>query len=255
MLRVALGVAALLVIFYPPFIARPLERQIALMGTLFEDGFAQTGTKEKIRLIVLVTMVSLLLELVMIRWLASVFPVFAFFKNFTLLACFLGLGAGYAVSDRQRCAPAMVLPMLALFVGIITLLRYDIGAVSDVFSGLPMSEQTAIHIWMDKLNLLAMFQQSVPLYLLLGMSFVLCACICYPVGQLCGKLLQATELAEGVRPQPGRQHSRRRCAVRDEPVLAAADHLVHGGRRRAAVLRAARRTTAWRSASPASACC
>jgi hypothetical protein len=151
-LRVALGVAALLVIFYPPWIARPVERQIELMGTLFEDGFAQTGAKEKIRLIVLVTMVSLLLELVMIRWLASVFPVFAFFKNFTLLACFLGLGAGYAVSDRQKCAPAMVLPMLALFVGIITLLRYDIGAVSDVFSGLPMSEQTAIHIWMDKLT-------------------------------------------------------------------------------------------------------
>ena len=25
------------------------------------------------------------------------------------------------------------------------------------------------------------------------MSFVLCACICYPVGQLCGKLLQSTD--------------------------------------------------------------
>ena len=32
-----------------------------------------------------------------------------------------------------------------------------------------------------------------PLYLLLGMSFVLCACICYPVGQLCGKLLGSTD--------------------------------------------------------------
>ena len=192
-LRVALGIAALLIIFYPPWIARPLERQIALMGTLFEEGFAQTGTKEKIRLIVLVTMVSLLLELVMIRWLASVFPVFAFFKNFTLLACFLGLGAGYAVSDRQPCAPAMVLPMLALFVGIMTLLRYDLGGATELFAGLPMSEQTAIHIWMDKLGLWAMLQQSLPLYLLLGMSFVLCACICYPVGQLCGKLLQASD--------------------------------------------------------------
>jgi SAM-dependent methyltransferase len=38
-----------------------------------------------------------------------------------------------------------------------------------------------------------MVQQSVPLYLLLGMSFVLCACICYPVGQLCGKLLQSAD--------------------------------------------------------------
>ena len=192
-LRVALGVVALLIIFYPPWIARPLERQIGSMGTLFEDGFAQSSTQERIRLIVLVTMVSLLLELVMIRWLASVFPVFAFFKNFTLLACFLGLGAGYAVAEKQPCAPALVLPMLALFVGIITLLRYDLGGASALFAGLPMSEQTAIHIWMDRFNLWAMFQQSVPLYLLLGMSFVLCACICYPVGQLCGKLLQSTD--------------------------------------------------------------
>ena len=89
-------------------------------------------------MIVLVTMVSLLLELVMIRWLASVFPVFSFFKNFTLLACFLGLGAGYAVSEKQPCAPALVLPMLALFVGVITLLRYDLGGVNELFSGLPM---------------------------------------------------------------------------------------------------------------------
>jgi len=34
-------------------------------------------------------MLSLLLELVLIRWLASVFPVFSFYKNFTMLACFL----------------------------------------------------------------------------------------------------------------------------------------------------------------------
>src|SRR3954447_2703103 len=35
-LRVSLGIAALLIIFYPPWLARPLERQIAEMGTLFE---------------------------------------------------------------------------------------------------------------------------------------------------------------------------------------------------------------------------
>ena len=139
LLRVSLGVAALLIIFYPPWLARPLERQIDLMGSLFEDGFVNSTTREKIRLFVLVTMVSLLLELVMIRWLASVFPVFAFFKNFTLLACFLGLGAGYAVAEKQPCAPALVLPMLALFVGVITLLRYDLGGANELFAGLPMS--------------------------------------------------------------------------------------------------------------------
>src|SRR5579871_5827525 len=192
-LRVLLGAAALVVMLYPAWLARPLEQRIGEMGTLFDAGFADASTREKIRLIVLVTMVSLLLELVMIRWLASVFPVFSFFKNFTLLACFLGLGAGYAVADKERCAPALVLPMLALFVLVITLLRYDVGAESEFFSALPMQEQTSISIWMDKLNWAVMLQKSLPVYLLLGASFILCACICYPVGQLCGKLLGATD--------------------------------------------------------------
>src|ERR1700733_11021939 len=64
LLRVVLGLAALLIIFYPPWLAHPLERQVALMGSLFEAGFVSSTAKEKIRLIVLVTMVSLLLELV-----------------------------------------------------------------------------------------------------------------------------------------------------------------------------------------------
>jgi hypothetical protein len=191
--KVALGAAALLVAVYPAWLAGPLERQIDEMGALFEGAYADAATAEKIRMIVLVTMVSLLLELVMIRWLASVFPVFSFFKNFTLLACFLGLGAGYAVAEKQPCAPGLVLPMLALFVGIITLLRYDIAATTDLFAGLPMQEQTSISIWMDKLNWQELFGQSVPLYLLLGTSFVLCACICYPIGQHCGKLLGSTD--------------------------------------------------------------
>jgi hypothetical protein len=192
-LRVLLGAAALIVIFYPAWLSRALDRQVDQMGALFEDRFATIATSEKIRLIVLVTMVSLLLELVMIRWLASVFPVFSFFKNFTLLACFLGLGAGYAIADKERCAPALVLPMLALFVLVITLLRYDVGADTEFFSVLPMQEQTSISIWMDKLSWLVPFQRSLPVCLLLGASFILCACICYPIGQLCGKLLGAAD--------------------------------------------------------------
>src|SRR6266403_4343560 len=191
-LRIGLGLA-LGVLFCWGWLVEPFERQVGLMGTAFESDYANLDAKTKIRSIVLVTMLSLLLELVLIRWLASVFPVFSFYKNFTMLACFLGLGAGYAVAERKPCAPALVLPMLALFVGIITLLRYDVGATSDFFSGLPMQEQTSISIWMDRLNWLELVQRSVPLYLLLGMSFVLCACICYPVGQLCGKLLSSTE--------------------------------------------------------------
>jgi spermidine synthase len=189
LLRMAVGAAALTVIIYPVWLARPLERQVGTMGRRFEAGFASASAKEKLKLIVLVTMVSLLLELVMIRWLAAVFPVFSFFKNFTLLACFLGLGAGYAVAGKRACAPALVLPMLALFVGVITLLRYDIAGDQSLFSTLPMVEQTSVQMAMDSFSWLTLLQLSLPLYLLLATSFILCACICYPVGQLCGKLL------------------------------------------------------------------
>src|ERR1019366_8432723 len=174
MLRIALGLIALGVLLYWGRLAEPLERQVRLMGASFEADYANLSAKSKIRSIVLVTMLSLLLELVLIRWLASVFPVYSFYKNITMLACFLGLGAGYAVAERQPCAPALVLPMLALFVGVITLLRYDTGAAYLIFSiG-----------WLSTFDL--------PVYFLLGASFIICACICYPVGQLCGKLLHSS---------------------------------------------------------------
>jgi spermidine synthase len=173
-LRIALGLTAVGVLFRCGWFDEPLESQVRLMGFSFEADYAALSTKTKIRSIVLVTMLSLLLELVLIRWLASVFPVYSFYKNFTMLACFLGLGAGYAVSERQPCAPAIVLPMLALFVGVITLLRYDTGVAYLIFSvG-----------WLSAFDL--------PVYFLLGASFVICACICYPVGQLCGKLLHSS---------------------------------------------------------------
>ncbi len=172
-LRICLGLA-LGVLFCWGWLAEPFERQVGLMGTAFESDYANLDAKTRIRSIVLVTMLSLLLELVLIRWLASVFPVFSFYKNFTMLACFLGLGAGYAVAERKPCAPALVLPMLALFVGAITLLRYDTGIGYQIFSvG-----------WLSTFDL--------PVYFLLGASFILCACICYPVGQLCGKLLHSS---------------------------------------------------------------
>jgi SAM-dependent methyltransferase len=173
-LRIALGVMALCMLFGWNRFAEPVQRQVGLMGTRFEADYAKLDTRARIRAIVLVTMLSLLLELVMIRWLASMFPVYSFYKNFTMLACFLGLGAGYAVAERQPCAPALVLPMLAVFVGVITLLRYDTDSAYLIFSiG-----------WLSTFDL--------PVYFLLGASFIICACICYPVGQLCGKLLHSS---------------------------------------------------------------
>ena len=172
--RIVLGLVAVGLLFRWGWFDEPLQGQVWRMGAAFEAGYARLDTRTKIRSIILVTMLSLLLELVLIRWLASVFPVYSFYKNFTMLACFLGLGAGYAVAEKRPCAPAIVLPMLALFVGVITLLRYDTGVAYLIFSiG-----------WLSTFDL--------PVYFLLGASFIICACICYPVGQLCGKLLHSS---------------------------------------------------------------
>jgi hypothetical protein len=43
---------------------------------------------------------SLFLELAVIRWRGELFPIFAFYKNYSLLACFAGLGLGYALSEK-----------------------------------------------------------------------------------------------------------------------------------------------------------
>src|SRR5690242_18918787 len=42
----------------------------------------------------LVSIAGLFFELLMIRWVSSEFRIFAYFKNFVLVACFLGFGIG-----------------------------------------------------------------------------------------------------------------------------------------------------------------
>ena len=55
---------------------------------------------------------SLFLELAIIRWQGTVFEFFAFYKNFSLLCCFAGLGLGYALADRRSIPLALTIPML-----------------------------------------------------------------------------------------------------------------------------------------------
>jgi spermidine synthase len=50
----------------------------------------------------LISFVSLFLELVLIRWLASEVRIFAYFKNLPLFAAFLGLGAGFIIAPSRR---------------------------------------------------------------------------------------------------------------------------------------------------------
>ena len=67
---------------------------------------------------------GLYLELVLIRFHASCFQLFAFFKNFSLLSCFLGLGIGYALGNRRPLFTPVVLPLLAFQAILLHVMRY-----------------------------------------------------------------------------------------------------------------------------------
>ncbi len=56
---------------------------------------------------VLASFVSLFLELLLIRWISSEVRLFAYLKNFVLIACFLGFGYGASIARRriQRLIP------------------------------------------------------------------------------------------------------------------------------------------------------
>jgi SAM-dependent methyltransferase len=66
----------------------------------------------------LISFLSLYLELVVIRWLASEVRIFAYFKNFPLMAAFLGAGIGCLLAQRRRDyfrhAPLLLLVLSAV---------------------------------------------------------------------------------------------------------------------------------------------
>lgn len=50
--------------------------------------------------LILVSVLGLFLELLLIRWISSEIRIFAYFKNFVLISCFLGFGLGCYLCRR-----------------------------------------------------------------------------------------------------------------------------------------------------------
>jgi len=123
---------------------------------------------------------SLFLELALIRWQSSVLEFLAFYKNFSLLACFAGLGLGYALATRDRIPLLMVIPLLAAQFCFIMLTRM----VPRAFDVIPFREQLTMGLGQGNSN------QVIVLYLLLSVIFLLTALTLLPLGQLCGRLME-----------------------------------------------------------------
>jgi spermidine synthase len=84
-----------------------------------EDFYADKGTKRKVFDLFLISFLGLFFEMLVIRWLATEFRLFAYFKNLPLLAAFMGLGIGFALVRRRENLFPLTLPLITLLCGLI----------------------------------------------------------------------------------------------------------------------------------------
>ena len=129
---------------------------------------------------------SLFLQLAVIRWQGTVFEFFAFYKNFTLLSCFAGLGIGYSLASRDRTPLVLVVPLLGW--QFLFLIAFRSGmpewALASV-RNLPFQEQLNMGV-----NVLTTFAEGVATYFFLSVAFVMTAVAFVPIGQLCGRTMK-----------------------------------------------------------------
>jgi spermidine synthase len=135
----------------------------------------------------LISLLSLFLEMLMIRWISSEIRVFAYFKNLVLVACFLGFGLGCYLCRRRVQLIAMIAPIMVLTV----ILKTPVSPLRQIVAALPqmLGGGTEVRIWgVPSLptswpgTLLALAVM-VPLFAVIAMTFV-------PTGQLVGWYLE-----------------------------------------------------------------
>jgi len=132
---------------------------------------------------------SLFLELAIIRWQATVFEFFAFYKNFSLLGCFAGLGLGYALSGQKRIPLVLTIPVLCWEFALMIAMRY--GMTEAQFASLtvlPFREQLNMGV-----SAAPKFYYASQTYFVIAVIFLLTALAFLPIGQLCGALMQRRE--------------------------------------------------------------
>jgi hypothetical protein len=127
-----------------------------------------------------ISFVGLFLELLLIRYLAVELRFFAFFKNFVLMAAFLGLGVGLGLARRRDLTPFFVpvtgaLLLIALFANQLQLNRFFLPTSSNAFLWYHPSEPWS---W---LNLAGFYTTSTAVVLVIVWVFV-------PLGQRLGRL-------------------------------------------------------------------
>jgi spermidine synthase len=180
--RLALTAAALTLILGLPALWQLSRRRLRARLEEHTDALDALPERQLPGWIALASGAGLFTELMLIRWHASTFELFAYYKNVSLLAAFLGLGIGYALGRRRPVLTPLVLPALALQFVILHALRYT--TLSAALQN-PVSEQFALG-----LESVARAPSHIALsYGFLILAFTATVLTCLPLGHLAARLM------------------------------------------------------------------
>lgn len=138
----------------------------------------------------LASALGLYLELLMIRWVSSEIRMFAYFKNFVLIACFLGFGLGCYLSRRRVNILATLLPLVT----IVSLMKTPWAQLRLLIGRLPsflgvFSEVSFWSVPSQPLSFMSIAGLCAAITVVL-LLFTLIAFIFIPIGQLIGWYLE-----------------------------------------------------------------
>jgi spermidine synthase len=139
------------------------------------------------RELALISFLSLFFEMLMIRWVSSEIRIFAYLKNFALIACFLGFGFGCYLCRRRIHLFALIAPLFLLTVILKSPLRRLLAFLPGLLGG-----GVDVHIWgvpaapTSWAGVLSGTVAVVPLFALVAMMFI-------PIGQVVGWYLETAQ--------------------------------------------------------------
>jgi spermidine synthase len=177
---------SLLVGFYQEGHRNRIARWARRLGTAWEFTVTSIGGFSWPRFVV-ASLLSLFLEMLLIRWIAAEVSAFAYFKNVVLIGCFLGFGLGCYLSRKPVNLLAFLFP-IGLLVSIIKLpwpaLREVIREIPYLIA--PSSQITLL----GTPDVPANFAGTLSAILIIVFLFALVAFTFVPLGQIVGWCLE-----------------------------------------------------------------
>src|SRR5262245_48340311 len=138
------------------------------------------------RTLILASLLGLFLELMLIRWVSSEIRIFAYFKNFVLMACFLGFGLGCSLCRRR----VNLLPSIVSLLVLALTIQLPWQPLRNLIDSLPMllGSFSDVNIWGVQGRSLSSesLLQLLGAVIVISPLFVLLALVLLPLGQIVG---------------------------------------------------------------------